>query len=108
MARCGGVEAGRPVLDGVEAIAGQGFVDRKLRALKGLRGKPFDRIAIDGVDFPIFEAHAWLLTRATAVCLDGGRKSAAGSTAASCRFPHTVRSSQLGGSCRLIVDGSFA
>ena len=52
-----GVETGRPVLDGVEAIGRQRVLDRKRRARERLRGKPLDRIAIDRVDFWIFEAH---------------------------------------------------
>src|SRR5262245_2877760 len=96
MAGCGGVEAGRPVLDGVEAIARRGFADRKLRALERLRGKPLHRIAVDGVDFWIFDAHGVFVNPVNRRLLDGARKSAAGSTAASCRFPHTVLTWQLG------------
>src|SRR5262249_46100421 len=57
MAGCGGGGAGRPGLVGGEGGARQGFADRKLGALERLRGKPLHRIAVDGVDFWIFDAH---------------------------------------------------
>jgi hypothetical protein len=57
MAGRSGVETGRPVLDGVEAIGRQGVLDRKRRARERLRGKPLDRITVDGVDLCIFGGH---------------------------------------------------
>src|SRR5262249_7617056 len=62
MAGCGGVEAGRPVLDGGEAIARQAVAGRMLGERGRLRGKPLHRLAVDGVVFWIFDAQGGVVT----------------------------------------------
>jgi hypothetical protein len=54
-----GIEAGGPVLDGVEPIGRQRRADRKLRPLERFGREPLHRIAVDSVDFRIFGGH-WL------------------------------------------------
>jgi hypothetical protein len=108
MAGCGGVEAGRPVLDGVEAIARQGFADRKLRALERLRGKPLHRIAVDGVDFWIFDAHGVVVNPVNRRL--PRRRSKIGGWLYRRKLPVPTYGPKVAvrGSCRLIVHRYFA
>ena len=56
----GRVESGRSVLDRIHPVTGDGLSDRKCRPRQRLGRQPFDRIAVDGLDFPGGAAHGYL------------------------------------------------